>query len=488
MSMTSAASEYFGQVAGQWDTVRAGYFTEAVRDAAIEHAYLRPEMVVADVGAGTGFVTAGLAPLVSRVHLLDGSAAMLDVARKNLSQFSNLEYHLADGQSLPLPDASVDAAFANIYLHHCADPLAAIREMARILKPGGRLVITDMDSHPYAWLKEELADVWQGFDQAQVRAWFKEAGMVNTIVTCSGQSCCAKSETAETDPAKQIASISIFVAAGTLRVAAREAVREHYAGHARNTTSCCGGETASAAATTSTCCSTDSGSSSCCQEIANPSLYYSAEERADVPAEAEAISLGCGNPLAFAAMQPGEVVLDIGSGGGMDSFLSAKRVGLTGKVIGVDMTPEMLARARATAEKNAIPNVEFRQGHAEALPVNDSTVHVVISNCVVNLVEDKAVVFGEAFRVLKPGGRLELSDMVTSGPIPAAARMDENGWSDCINGALPESEYLELIEQAGFEAVKSRRSPSMGTIEGVDLYSVIVSAKKPETIAKSCCS
>ena len=122
-------------------------------------------MTVADVGAGTGFVAAGLAPLVKHVHVLDGSPEMLDVARKNLAQFENLEFHVADGLALPLPDDSLDAAFANMYLHHCPDPLAAIREMVRILRPGGRLVITDMDTHTHEWLKTEMADVWLGFDR-----------------------------------------------------------------------------------------------------------------------------------------------------------------------------------------------------------------------------------------------------------------------------------------------------------------------------------
>ena len=178
-------------------------------------------------------------------------------------------------------------------------------------------------------------------------------------------------------------------------------------------------------------------------------------------------------------MRPGEVVLDIGSGGGMDSFLSAKKVGPTGKVIGVDMTPEMIARATATAERNGIPNVEFRQGFAESLPVDPASVDVIISNCVVNLVEDKGRIFGEAFRVLKPGGRLEVSDIVTAAALPLSSRTDENGWAACVNGALPESEYLELVEQAGFETVKSRRSASSGTTKGVDVYSVTVSARKP---------
>jgi arsenite methyltransferase len=181
MSMTPASSQYFDQVAGEWDGARAGYFSEDVRTAAIARASLRQEMTVADVGAGTGFMTFGLAPLVHKVHVLDGSPAMLENARRNLAQFTNLEFHLADGQALPLPDGSVDVAFANMYLHHCPDPLAAMCEMVRILKPGGRLVITDVDDHDHTWMKTEMADVWLGFEREQVRVWFHEAGLVMSL-------------------------------------------------------------------------------------------------------------------------------------------------------------------------------------------------------------------------------------------------------------------------------------------------------------------
>jgi ubiquinone/menaquinone biosynthesis C-methylase UbiE len=181
----------------------------------------------------------------------------------------------------------------------------------------------------------------------------------------------------------------------------------------------------------------------------------------------------------MAALKPGEVVLDIGSGGGLDSFLAAARVGPTGRVIGVDMTPDMLERARASALRNQIANVEFRQGYAEEMPVADGEVDVVISNCVINLTEDKGHVFREAFRVLKPGGRLEVSDMVTSGPVPIELRESAAGWSECVTGALPEQEYLDLMAQAGFENVTTRRSVSMGEAMGISVYSVIASAQKP---------
>ena len=491
MSMTQSSSQYFDQVAGQWDALRSGYFGEGVRQAAIARAYLRPEMTVADVGAGTGFIAAGLAPLVHKVYVLDGSPAMLDVARQNLASFSNIEFKVGDSQALPLPDGSVDAAFSNMYLHHCPDPLAAIREMVRILKPGGRLVITDMDSHPYEWLKEEMADEWMGFERDQVRAWFQTADLVNGIVDCTGQSCCAESSSPELSDAQgRSARISVFVATATRRVKMQGAVKEAYSAAALGASSCCSSAPGSAS---SSCCSSDQASASasasavpCCsskpeaptQEVVF-STAYSPEEHAAVPAEADEISLGCGNPIALAALRPGETVLDIGSGGGMDSFLAAGRVGPTGRVIGVDMTPAMLQRARAAAARAGITNVEFHYGKAEALPVPDGSVDVILSNCVINLCEDKGLVFREAFRALRPGGRLEVSDMVTQGALPLEARQDAGEWAGCISGALPESEYLDLIAQAGFKDAAARRSVSGGELAGVLVYSVIVSARKP---------
>jgi arsenite methyltransferase len=443
VTVTNPSAEYFDRVADRWDSLRSGYFTEAVRHAAIARAYLHPEMVVADVGAGTGFLTAGLAPLVRRVHVIDGAQAMLDVARKNL------------------------AAFANMYLHHCPDPLAAIQEMVRTLRPGGRLVLTDMDAHDHAWLKEEMADVWLGFDRAQLRDWFEQAGLVNVIVDCTGEACQAECQ----GEAQASAAISIFVATATKRVRAREAVQAAYA--ARALGAACG-------CSDSSCCTPDTIA---LDEVTSGGVRfdggYSPDETASIPSEAAEISLGCGNPTAMANLRPGEAVLDIGSGGGIDAFLAAQRVGPTGRVLGVDMTPAMLQRARRAAEAGGYANVTFRHGYAESLPAEDASVDVILSNCVINLAEDKAAVFREAFRVLRPGGRLEINDMVFGGAVLPSLRTSAEGWSECISGALPESEYLDLVKQAGFVDVTARRSTSAGEAAGVPVYSVQVSGKKP---------
>ncbi len=179
--------DYFGRVAEHWDEIRQGYFSEQVREVAIARANLTSDMVVADVGSGTGFIAAGLAPRVSEVISLDNSPEMLAVARRNLARCGNVRFQLAEGESLPLADDSVDAVFANMYLHHAPDPALAIREMVRVLKPGGALVITDMDRHDNEWQRVEMADLWLGFERDQVHAWYEEAGLVEVEVGDTGE-------------------------------------------------------------------------------------------------------------------------------------------------------------------------------------------------------------------------------------------------------------------------------------------------------------
>jgi arsenite methyltransferase len=206
---------------------------------------------------------------------------------------------------------------------------------------------------------------------------------------------------------------------------------------------CCGGETATATAT----------------EGFGAALYPT-DDLATLPAEAVAVSLGCGNPTALASLAPGETVLDLGSGGGIDVLLSARRVGPTGKAYGLDMTDEMLALARENQRAAGVTNVEFLKGQIEAVPLPDSAVDVIISNCVVNLSTDKDAVLREAFRVLRPGGRVAISDVVIrdaepgEAPIPDAIRRDVELWTGCIAGALEAEEYREKLAAAGFGAIE----------------------------------
>jgi SAM-dependent methyltransferase len=181
---------------------------------------------------------------------------------------------------------------------------------------------------------------------------------------------------------------------------------------------------------------------------------YDEAQKAGLPAQAVAASLGCGNPTALAKLQAGEVVLDLGSGGGIDVLLSAKRVGPTGKAYGLDMTDEMLALARENQKKAGVDNVEFLKGAIENIPLPENTVDVIISNCVINLSGDKDRVLAEAFRVLKPGGRLAVSDVVVRGEVPGEIRRSMELWVGCIAGALEEKEYQEKLARAGFESIE----------------------------------
>jgi len=194
------------------------------------------------------------------------------------------------------------------------------------------------------------------------------------------------------------------------------------------------------------CC--EPAGSACCDPIT--SNLYSGAETAGLPEEAVAVSLGCGNPTAMADLQPGQTVLDLGSGGGIDVLLSAKRVGPTGKVYGLDMTDDMLALARENQRKAGVTNVEFLKGSIESIPLPDSSVDVVISNCVINLSADKDAVLREAFRVLKPGGRFAVSDVVVQGQVPAEVRRNMELWVGCIAGALHDHEYVAKLAGAGF--------------------------------------
>ena len=193
------------------------------------------------------------------------------------------------------------------------------------------------------------------------------------------------------------------------------------------------------------------GELSCCDPITRD--LYDATQIAELPEKALAASLGCGNPTALARLQPGETVLDLGSGGGIDVLLSARRVGPTGRAYGLDMTDEMLALARENQTKSGVTNVEFLKGAIESIPLPDNSVDVIISNCVINLSGDKDRVLREAFRVLKPGGRFAISDVVVRGDVPPEIRKSMELWVGCIAGALEEYEYRDKLFRAGFEAI-----------------------------------
>src|SRR6267142_4970668 len=211
------------------------------------------------------------------------------------------------------------------------------------------------------------------------------------------------------------------------------------------------GEAAKRAASGGTASCGGGAELSCCDPITKD--LYTDAEKAALPEKAVAASLGCGNPTALAQLQPGEIVLDLGSGGGIDVILSAKRVGPTGKAYGLDMTDEMLALARENQIKAGVENVEFLKGAIENVPLPDNSVDVIISNCVINLSGDKDRVLAEAFRALKPGGRLAISDVVVRGEVPAAIRKSMELWVGCIAGALEEYEYRDKLYAAGFESV-----------------------------------
>jgi SAM-dependent methyltransferase len=224
----------------------------------------------------------------------------------------------------------------------------------------------------------------------------------------------------------------------------RKAVRSRYGSIARKGGSCC---------SSSSCCSSDEAAPM------TVAIGYSADDLGAVP-EGSNLGLGCGNPIAIAGLKEGETVLDLGSGAGFDCFLAARKVGAKGKVIGVDMTHEMLERARENARKGGYRNVEFRLGEIEHLPVADASVDVIISNCVVNLSTDKQGVFDEAFRVLKGGGRLMVSDLVLEGPLPERIAKSIEAYVGCISGAIPIDEFISGLRKAGLSDVEVReRSP-----------------------------
>jgi SAM-dependent methyltransferase len=258
-----------------------------------------------------------------------------------------------------------------------------------------------------------------------------------------------------------------------------DVVREHYGAIARSV------DTSSSSA--ASCCNPTSDAGSCCGNTGcgTPVKLYDDQLLADLPVDVTGLSLGCGDPVTIASLLPGETVLDLGSGGGIDCFLAARQVGENGYVIGVDMTPDMLMKANANKIKMGVNNVEFRKGQIEALPVTDNSVDVVMSNCVINLSPDKSAVFREAIRVLKPGGRVSISDIVTEGEFSPALRADAAKWAECVTGAIDVDAYTGLMRDAGFVNIQVvDKVDTGGMIERQPgtprVFSARITAYKPE--------
>ena len=233
------------------------------------------------------------------------------------------------------------------------------------------------------------------------------------------------------------------------------------------------------------CCPAPVGGASCSCGGSSEALGYDPAELAALPEGAD-LGLGCGNPLGFAALEPGQTVLDLGSGAGIDCLLAAKRVGPTGHVIGVDMTPEMIEKARENAARGGFETVEFREGTIEALPVDDESVDAVISNCVINLVPDKATAFREIFRVLKPGGRLEVSDIVLVGELPDGMEDDVESYVACLSGAVQKWEYMMYLRNAGYAWAGIQSETPFGE-GGSPFASIHVSALKGDCAPGGSC-
>lgn len=249
----------------------------------------------------------------------------------------------------------------------------------------------------------------------------------------------------------------------------RTAVREHYASLVKSDESCC---------SPSSCCDTEIDiEAALTGKFANQNEYTDTQ-LSSIPTDAVENSFGCGNPLMYADICEGDVVLDLGSGAGIDVLLAASRVGESGRAIGIDMTPEMIEKARKNAAEADAKNVEFRLGEIEAMPVEDESVDWVISNCVINLAPDKDIVFREAYRVLKPGGKLLVSDIVAN-HLPKWLRSTISNWANCISGALPEDQYLDSIRRAGLGEVQVLNKSPYAKIGKAEVASIKVRALKP---------
>jgi ubiquinone/menaquinone biosynthesis C-methylase UbiE len=468
-------TKYFDRVAPEWDELRATFFSDRLRELALDAAGVEPGGRAADLGAGTGFLTEGLLGRGLSVIAVDPSPAMLGELGRKLGPSPALELREGSLERLPLADGAVGYAFANMVLHHVEDPPAAIGEMARVLAPGGRLVITDLDEHDHEFLRTEQHDRWLGFRRDEVAGWLAAAGLERVRVEDTGEHCCAEGPC---DCGCDTARIRVFLASAQRPAAGDRATGEAGAAHGHGDRPTTGPKAGPKADQRTDPAAGDaealraevrrhygaaakragSGCGSGCGAPADVAgglgaALYAGEDVSGVPASAVGASLGCANPVALADLAPGEVVLDLGSGAGLDVLLSARRVGPSGKAYGLDMTPEMLELARRHQREAGVDNAEFLEGTLEDIPLPAASVDVVLSNCVINLSPDKDRVFAEVLRVLRPGGRLAVADVVAIREVPQELRRRVEAWVGCLAGTLGVDELRRKLDAAGFAAV-----------------------------------
>jgi len=424
----------------------------------IHKTYLRPEYAVLLSGGVSDDLLRQAAAQTYKVFLVADDAETCNEKIQRSGRLANVEGLQPAEVESQIPLESMDAVIAVIGPESGTQPLPFMKTMAALLRPAGRLVLVVNDPRP---------DEWK-LDDSRLKTLMRKAELVNSLV----KSIPVKNSNAAV-PEKSFHDSLLLV--GSKEVAGvRSNVRERYQSLAEGSSCCDDSESSCCGSPSSCCCNSDEMDST-----VTFNTGYAIEDIQPLPEESASLTLGCGNPIARANLKPGEKVLDIGSGAGTDVFLAARIVGEKGKAVGVDMTPAMLERARLAASKGQFSNVEFKMGHAEALPLDDNTFDAVISNCVINLCEDKGKVFEEIYRVLHSGGRMVISDIVTDGDLPLEARLEAAGWAACLSGALPRTEYLDLLKQAGFSIEVVQQGISGGTLGDTRVYSLEITARKP---------
>lgn len=468
--------DYFEKHANEWDSMRESFFSDDIRQKAIAKANIKTGETAADIGAGTGYISEALNVKGVKVFAVDESPAMLKVLKEKFGE--TIETLVGTSDLIPLSESSVNHAFANMYLHHVPGPAKAIVEMVRIVKPGGSVVITDLDEHSFEFLRTEQNDRWMGFKRSDIKDWFLKAGLTNVTVESTDENCCSDSTCGCTS-----AKISVFIAHGQkptsdLKFDAdsiKASVSSIYSDIAKSNSSCCGPKK----------------SCGCSNDSTYNSFAKSYKDQPGYNPDAD-LNLGCGIPTDVANIKQGEVVVDLGSGAGNDCFVARSLVGETGRVIGVDFTDAMLEKAKANNKKMGYNNVEFVKGDIEMMPIENGIADVILSNCVINLVPDKQKAFNEMFRILKSGGRFCISDIIVEGQMPEDVRKSAALYAGCISGAVAKSSYIEYIRNSGFTNISTPKIVKYNLDELIgnkysekfsdmnfEVYSITFIAKKP---------